>query len=75
MHQPLRGLANSLLDLGTDISDKVPTMYDISAWSYSYLWGATVDKVGSTTDAADRPDQPVRAAASATPTSPAAAAT
>ncbi|QBR91906.1 M14 family zinc carboxypeptidase [Nocardioides euryhalodurans] len=50
MHQPLRGLANSLLDLGTDISAKVPTMYDISAWSYSYLWGATVDKVGSTTD-------------------------
>ncbi|QCW50313.1 peptidase M14 [Nocardioides dongxiaopingii] len=52
MHQPLRGLANSLLDLGDDISDKVPSMYDISAWSYSYLWGATVDKVGATTDAA-----------------------
>jgi hypothetical protein len=52
MHQPLRGLANTLLDLGTDISDKVPSMYDISAWSLAYLWGATVDKVGSTTDAA-----------------------
>lgn len=51
MHQPLRGLANSLLDLGSDISEKVPSMYDISAWSYSYLWGATVDKVGSTSDA------------------------
>ncbi|WP_460807456.1 M14 family metallopeptidase [Nocardioides salsibiostraticola] len=50
MHQPLRGLANSLLDLGDDISDKVPSMYDISAWSYSFLWGATVDKVGSVTD-------------------------
>lgn len=50
MHQPLRGLANSLLDLGSDISDKVESMYDISAWSYSYLWGATVDKVGSTSD-------------------------
>ena len=50
LHQPLRGLANSLLDLGADISAKVPTMYDISAWSLSYLWGATVDKVGSTTD-------------------------
>lgn len=51
MHQPLRGMANTLLDRGSDISDKVPSMYDISAWSYSYLWGATVDKVGSTTDA------------------------
>jgi hypothetical protein len=51
MHQPLRGLANSLLDLGDDISAKVPSMYDISAWSYSYLWGATVAKVGSTSDA------------------------
>lgn len=50
MHQPLRGLANSLLDLGTDISDKVPSMYDISAWSYSYTWGATVDKTGLTQD-------------------------
>lgn len=50
MHQPLRGLANSLLDLGTDISDKVPSMYDISAWSYSYTWGASVDKAGSTED-------------------------
>ncbi|WP_193315368.1 M14 family zinc carboxypeptidase [Nostocoides sp. F2B08] len=51
MHQAKRALANTLLDLGTDISDKVPLMYDISAWSYSYLWGATVDKVGLTTDA------------------------
>jgi hypothetical protein len=50
MHQPLRNLANSLLDLGSDISDKVPEMYDISAWSYSYLWGATVAKAGRTTD-------------------------
>ncbi|WP_122818309.1 M14 family zinc carboxypeptidase [Nocardioides pantholopis] len=39
MHQPLRGLANSLLDLGDDISAKLPSMYDISAWSWSYLWG------------------------------------
>ncbi|MET0910554.1 MAG: M14 family zinc carboxypeptidase, partial [Ilumatobacteraceae bacterium] len=52
MHQPLRGLANTMLDLGEDISDKVPSMYDVSAWSYSYTWGATVDKVGLTTDAA-----------------------
>jgi Zinc carboxypeptidase len=51
LHQPLRGLANSLLDLGADISAKVPTMYDISAWSYAALWGATVARVGSTIDA------------------------
>ncbi|MEN5075417.1 M14 family zinc carboxypeptidase [Isoptericola cucumis] len=57
LHQPLRGLANVLLDLGTDISQKVPSMYDISAWSLSSLWGATVDSVGSTTD---RPVGPVR---------------
>ncbi len=52
MHQPLRGLANALLDVGYDISDKVPSMYDVSAWSYSYLWGATVDPVGLTSDPA-----------------------
>jgi len=51
MHQPLRGLANVLLADGSDISDKVPTMYDISAWSLGRLWGATVDRVGSTADA------------------------
>lgn len=52
MHQPLRGLANVLLDLGTDISGKIPSMYDISAWSLSYTWGATVAKVGDVTDPA-----------------------
>ncbi len=55
MAQSKRALANALLDLGSDISGKVPSMYDISAWSYAYLWGATVDKVG------DVGDGPVRA--------------
>ncbi|WP_228387516.1 MULTISPECIES: M14 family zinc carboxypeptidase [unclassified Nocardioides] len=64
MHQPLRGLANSLLDLGDDISSKVPSMYDISAWSLSYLWGATVDKVGLTTDAPLGATTPIEAPAS-----------
>lgn len=50
LHQPLRGLANSLLGPGSDISAKVPGMYDISAWSLAELWGATVDPVGATTD-------------------------
>ncbi|MEE6273019.1 M14 family zinc carboxypeptidase [Georgenia sp. MJ206] len=52
MHQPLRGLANVILDEGTDISERVPTMYDIAAWSHALLWGATVDSVGDTGDAA-----------------------
>ena len=51
MHQPLRGLANALLASGSDISDWVPSMYDISAWSQGFLWGATVDRVGDTLDA------------------------
>ncbi len=62
LHQPLRGLANSLLDLGDDISAKVPSMYDISAWSYAYLWGATVDRIGLTTDAAIGATTPITAA-------------
>ena len=52
MHQPLRGMANVLLADGSDISERVPDMYDISAWSLALLWGADVDAVGSTTDPA-----------------------
>ncbi|MDZ8201191.1 M14 family zinc carboxypeptidase [Microbacterium sp. SSW1-59] len=52
MHQPVRGLANVLLSDGTDISERVPDMYDVSAWSLSLLWGADVDAVGKTGDAA-----------------------
>lgn len=43
MHQPKRGLANVILDEGADISADVPRMYDISGWSLSLLWGATVN--------------------------------
>nr|WP_277816673.1 M14 family zinc carboxypeptidase [Microbacterium aquimaris] len=52
MHQPVRGLANVLLADGTDISERVPSMYDVSAWSLSLLWGADVDAIGTTGDAA-----------------------
>ncbi|HLT84770.1 MAG TPA: M14 family zinc carboxypeptidase, partial [Phototrophicaceae bacterium] len=52
MHQPLRGLANVLLSDGADISSRVPSMYDISAWSLGRLWGADVERVGETTDPA-----------------------
>jgi hypothetical protein len=62
LHQPLRGLASSLLAVGSDISAKVPTMYDISAWSLAALWGATVDSVGATTDGPVGRTTPVRAA-------------
>lgn len=47
MHQPLRGLANVLLDEGSDISERVPDMYDISAWSLALLWGADVLPIGT----------------------------
>lgn len=48
MHQPKRNLAHALLAPGTDISAKFPSMYDISAWSWGYLWGADVVPVGAT---------------------------
>ncbi|WP_299052620.1 M14 family zinc carboxypeptidase [uncultured Nocardioides sp.] len=51
MHQPMRGLANALLDEGSDISDRVESMYDVSAWAPGLIWGATTRPVGSTTDA------------------------
>jgi hypothetical protein len=41
MQQPKRGLANTILEPGYDITDVVPVMYDISGWSLGELWGAT----------------------------------
>nr|WP_237447640.1 M14 family zinc carboxypeptidase [Nocardioides flavescens] len=64
LDQPMRGLANSLLDLGDDISDNVPQLYADGAWSYSYLWGATVDKVGVVTDGPIGASTPVTAPSS-----------
>jgi len=43
MHQPKRALANVMLEQGSDLSAKVPVMYDISGWSHRLLWGASVD--------------------------------
>ena len=45
MHQAKRGMANTILGRGTDISDRVDAMYDISGWSHALLWGADVDTV------------------------------
>lgn len=42
LHQARRGLANTILGPGTDISDRVDAMYDISGWSLGLLWGADV---------------------------------
>jgi hypothetical protein len=42
MNQPKRGLANTILWAGWDISyDPGLTMYDISGWSHPLLWGVT----------------------------------
>ncbi|MEV8339184.1 M14 family zinc carboxypeptidase [Leucobacter sp. NPDC077196] len=51
MHQPLRGMANVLLADGSDITERVPDMYDMSAWSLALLWGADVFPVGASQDA------------------------
>ncbi|WP_343243849.1 M14 family zinc carboxypeptidase [Streptomyces sp. SID13726] len=61
MRQPKRGLANSLLADGRDISGKVSVMYDISGWSLGRLWGAKVTPVPSGS-LAGVPLRPVRAA-------------
>ncbi|MGR0319309.1 M14 family zinc carboxypeptidase [Agromyces sp. ZXT2-3] len=66
MHQPLRGMANVLLADGSDVSDRVPETYDISAWSLALLWGADVDAVGSTGDPA--PEAELEDVAEAAPT-------
>jgi len=45
MQQPKRGLANTMLEPGRDITEVVPVMYDISGWSHALLWGATVEAI------------------------------
>ena len=52
LHQAKRGLANTILDVGRDVTTDFPTMYDISAWSQAHLWGAPVAAVpaGSSLD-------------------------
>lgn len=57
MRQSKRGLANTILDVGRDVSEDFDRMYDISAWSHGHLWGATVERIpdGSLDDRALRP--------------------
>lgn len=49
MRQGKRGLANMLLEVGRDVTQEFDTMYDISAWSHGYLWGATVNRLAQGT--------------------------
>ena len=43
LNQALRGLADTALNLGTDISSRIFTLYaPPAAWSHGYLWGADV---------------------------------
>ena len=44
MHQPKRGIVNSLLEPGIDITDRVDDLYaGPGGWSQALTWGATVD--------------------------------
>ncbi|MFI7608965.1 M14 family zinc carboxypeptidase [Micromonospora sp. NPDC049366] len=44
LHQPKRGLVNSLLEPGIDITERVDDLYaGPAAWSQELTWGATVD--------------------------------
>ena len=44
LHQPKRGVVNSLLEPGADITDRVSDLYaGPAAWSQGLTWGATVD--------------------------------
>lgn len=74
MHQPLRGLGNALLADGQDISERVPEMYDISAWSLPLLWGVTVDRHGTSGEALELPASDTVTAAAVTNSSVAEAA-
>ncbi|TDD68372.1 peptidase [Jiangella aurantiaca] len=55
LHQPKRGLVNSLLEPGYDLTDRVDDLYaGPAAWSQGLTWGATVDTLWD-----ELPDVPV----------------
>jgi hypothetical protein len=54
MSQALRGLANTALSIGVDISEDISQLYaPPGAWSHGYLWGADVVEIPR--DAAFKP--------------------
>jgi hypothetical protein len=70
MHQSKRGLANTILEVGRDVTNEFDQMYDISAWSLGHLWGATVHRVNNDAGLdfqALRPVQTARATGSVAP--------
>jgi hypothetical protein len=70
MHQSKRGLANTILEVGRDVTNEFDQMYDISAWSLGHLWGATVQRVNDDAGLdfqALRPVQAARATGSVAP--------
>ena len=50
LHQAKRGVAHAILGPGTDLGDRVETMYDISGWSHGLLWGADLGTLPAGTD-------------------------
>ena len=56
MHQPKRGLVNSLLEPGIDVTDRVDDLYaGPGGWSQALTWGATVDTLWEELPAVTRP--------------------
>ena len=46
MDQPHRGLAETALGIGDDVSSRISVLYaPPGAWSHGYLWGASVDTI------------------------------
>ena len=62
MHQSKRGLANTILEVGRDVTNEFDQMYDISAWSLGHLWGATVHRVNDDAGLDFQALRPVQAA-------------
>ena len=70
MHQPKRGLVNSLLEPGIDLTDRVDDLYaGPGGWSQALTWGATVDTLW---DDAARPWRPSASSAARRAVGPAA---
>ena len=54
LHQPKRGIVNSLLEPGIDLTDRVDDLYaGPGGWSQALTWGATVDTLWDTLPAVE----------------------
>ena len=62
MNQPRRGLADTALSLGVDISPRIQRLYaPPAAWSHGYLWGADTVTIADGTRFSPRTDRIHRA--------------